>query len=224
MSAARAIALRLLAVACRTSSSSPPRPARRTSMTASFNFYDGGGVAAFDCNDDGLARPLLCRRQQCGGAVRQPQPAGRPLRFDQRAELIDRPARCHRRIPAGYRRRRQCRPGRASLRRERPAARAWATALFERANETWDFDRRRRLVDGLLGDLGEWRRSGRRWRSATTSTNRAPPTLLRQSAAAAGTGIPFVRRPDRPGARLVLALDALFELGSLGPGRPAGQQ
>ena len=119
------------------------------------------------------------------------------------------------------------RPGRPPLRRER--APPWPRRLPVRAGERGLVVRRRRsLDDGVQRDVGrrdepaDARRrelphdstDGRRWHAF----------VRRQPALQARSRRDRLRRADRPGARLLHAVDAVQRLGSIGPARPARQQ
>ena len=116
-------------------------PASTTRTTASTRIFVGGGVAAFDCDDDGCPDLYLAGGERAGRAVPQRQPDGRSAA-----------------IRAGRRRRRPTwtavtgaypldidgdgdhRPGGAARRRERPPARASATAGSSERTSAWGFD------------------------------------------------------------------------------------
>ena len=118
-----------------------------------FQYFVGGGVATFDCNDDGLPDVYLAGGSGPAALFenRQPDRRGAPLRAGR--EPGHRPRRGHRRLPARRRRRRHHRPRGAPGRRERAPARAGRLPL--RARQRGAGPRRRQRLDGgVLGDLG----------------------------------------------------------------------
>ena len=114
-----------------------------------FQYFVGGGVATFDCNDDGLPDAVPRRRLGAGRALRERQPdrRGAPLRAGR--EPGHRPRRGHRRLPARRRRRRHHRPRGPPGRRERRSCAAWATAASSAPNEALGARRRHRLDGGV---------------------------------------------------------------------------
>ena len=105
-----------------------------------FEFYVGGGVAVFDCDDDGSPDLYFAGGTNQAALYRNQSPVGGALRFAREADAVTDLARCHGRLSARHRRRRSrwtwpfCGWGENVLLRGRGDCR------FERANEAWGFD------------------------------------------------------------------------------------
>ena len=189
-------------------------------------FEVGGGVAVFDCNGDGKPDIYLAGGSNPAALYRNDSPIGGALRFtrlpDPATDLtgvtgaypldIDGDGQVGPRGPAERRGDPPARPGRVPLRaRER--------ALVIR--------RRDRVLDRLqrhVGGLGGAAHAGPGPLPAPGRLGGAHPGLRRQRPAPAGRGRDGLRPPDRPGTRLLRAVDAVQRLGRLRPARPAGEQ
>ena len=170
------------------------------------DYFVGGGVAAFDCDADGLPGPVSRRRRGTGGAVSQRQPGrrGAPVRARSQTRRPTSTA-----VTGAY-------PldidgdGITDLvvlrrRRERRSCAGSATAGSSAPNERWAFDGGDGWTDGIQRDMGGPATRCRRSRSATTSmldadgewTASAPTNELIRPAAG---GAAYARR-DRADAR-----------------------
>ena len=170
----------------------PPGWSKPTTATSSY--FVGGGVAAFDCDDDGRPDLYLAgahSRRRCTATSRPAARSGSPIR-----RRGDRPAGRHRRLPARHRRRPSV--DLAVLRQgEDVVLRGLGDCRFERANE------RARL------------RRRRGWTVAFSATWEGPDAALPTLAFgdyldldATGNGPRRARRPPRP-ARGVTARPTL---------------
>ena len=152
--------------------------------TGDFDYFVGGGVAAFDCNADGLLDLYFAGGSQPAALFVNRSAAGGALAFERRPVADDGPDGGHRRLPDRHRQRRHDRPRGPAPRRERAPARHWVTASFERANEDVGLRRRRRLDDRVQCHVGGGRGMADAWPSATTSARTDPERacLCRQRA------------------------------------------
>ena len=139
-----------------------------------FDFFVGGGVAAFDCDDDGLQDLYLAGGAEPAALYRNRSAVGGPLRFEQ---VVERGDVAERRSPAPTRSTSTATASTdlAVLRLgENVVLRGLGDCRFERANEQLGIDGGDDWTDGVQRDLGGRRRACRRSRSATTS--RSTPT------------------------------------------------
>ena len=193
-----------------------------------FQYFVGGGVAAFDCDDDGLPDLYLAGGAEPAALYRNDSPIGGALRFSALAEPGHRPRRGHRRLPARHRRRRHHRPRGAAGRRERRSCAASATAGSSAPTRRWGFDGGdgwttafsatwegdERAADAGLRQLPRARRDRRR------DLDCADNELVRPDAD--GTRLRRADRRSRPGC---CTLSMLFsDWDRSGRARPAGQQ
>ena len=138
-----------------------------TSYTGDFDYFVGGGVASFDCNDDGLTGPVLRRRhvapRRSSSTSRR---RGGALSFAPLAEPVTDLTQVTGAYPIDF-------DGDgitdlAVLRNgENVLLRGLGDCHFERANEQWGFDGG---DDWSTAFSAKWdrERPGRRLRSATT--------------------------------------------------------
>ena len=145
-----------------------------------FQYFVGGGVAAFDCDDDGRSELYLAGGSAPAALYHNESPTGGALRFTPLAVAGHRPDGGHGRLPARRRRRRAHRSRRAARRRGRRPARA--RRLPVRAGQRVARHRRRRLVDRRLQrDVG-----GRRTSCPTLGVRRLPRRRIASRARTAG--------------------------------------
>ena len=82
-----------------------------------FQYFVGGGVAAFDCDDDGRSELFFAGGSAPAALYRNDSPIGGALRFSRPAVAGHRPDGGHRRLSPRHRQRRPHRPRRAARRR-----------------------------------------------------------------------------------------------------------
>ena len=116
-----------------TSSRKRPPPVIEHVYDGDFTYFVGGGVAAFDCDDDAKPDLYFAGGTDPAALYRNESPIGGALRFAQMPDPADRPHARRRRLPAGHRRRRSDRPRGPAARRERAAA--WPGRLPVRTRE-----------------------------------------------------------------------------------------
>ena len=191
-----------------------------------FEFFVGGGVAAFDCDDDRRSGPVSRRRRQPSRAVSQLR-AGSGERCASRKSPIRSPdlTRVVGAYPGGHRRRRQVSTSRSCGSGRNVLLRGQGDCRFERANATWGYD------------------GGDEWTAAFSATWEGPaalPTLAfgnyldpadegpshvrRQRARAAGTGPGDLRPTDTAHPGVLHPVDPVQRLGSDRPTRPSDGQ
>ena len=96
--------------------------------TGDFQYFVGGGVAAFDCDEDGRADLFFAGGSGPAALYRNESTVGGALRFT-RVDVAHHRLECgHRCLSARRRQRRPHRPRRPARRRGRHPARGWATA------------------------------------------------------------------------------------------------
>ncbi len=133
-----------------------------------FQYFVGGGVAAFDCDDDGRSELFFAGGSEPAALYHNDSALGGALRFTPLASPVTDLTAVTGGLPARHRRRRPHRSRRAAGRRGRRAARA--RRLPVRARQRVARRRRRRHVDRRLQRArGRATTRCRRWRSATTS-------------------------------------------------------
>ena len=140
-----------------------------------FQYFVGGGVAAFDCDDDGRSDLFFAGGSEPAALYHNDSEPGGDAAVHATAVAGHRSDGGHRRLPAGHRRRRAQRARRLAGRRGRRAARA--RRLSVRAGQRVARHRRRRHLDGRLQ-----RHLGRRRRLADPGVRRLPrrrPRALR---------------------------------------------
>ena len=188
-------------------------------------FDVGGGVAVFDCDDDGRPDVYLAGGGDPASLYRNESPTGGALRFSQVASPVTDLTSVTGAYPIDI-----DGDGNVDLAvlriggsRAAPGSRRLPVRAGERASGV---SRRRRHPRWRSVPRGRARRRCRRWPSATTSrreadgTYRCPDNEVVRPAAADTR----LRTTDPAGARLLSALDALQRLGRVGPARPADEQ
>ena len=189
----------------------------------------GGGVATFDCNDDGFPDMLLAGGEQPAKFYRNASTRGGPLQFEARAER-PRTRQRDRRLSARHRQRRHHRSRAAARRRERRDARPRRLPVRARQRGV-GLRRRRRLVDRVRRDLG----TRRRLADARDRQLHRPQRGDRRPGAPAPTtgctgrsrrrqGAAQVRRAAAAEAELLPAVDAVHRLEPVGHAEPARLQ
>ena len=119
--------------------------ASTASMPATGSTWWAAASAAFDCDHDGRAIILLAGGENPAKFYRNVTKVGGALKFEARDQR-PRARPSHRRLSDRHRRRRHHGPVVLARRRESSSMRGLGDCRFERANEEWDFRRRRRLV------------------------------------------------------------------------------
>ena len=190
-------------------------------------FAVGGGVAAFDCNDDG--KPTCT--SPAGAASRalpQRQSGRRRLEVHPAARSGDRPGQRERRLPDRHRWRRSGRPGGPAQRRDRHSA--WSRRVSVRTRQrSLVFRRRQRLDHGLQCHLGGF------WRVSTADARHRPLSefggircaivrLRGQRARPSETRWHWLCPAHHPDARVLHAVGPVQRLGPLRTARPEGDQ
>ena len=164
--------------------------------TGDFDYFVGGGVAAFDCDDDGFPDLYFAGGSSPAALYRNTSSTGGTLQFETVPSPVTDLTGGDRRLPDRHRQRRPSRSGRPAPRRERGPARARRLPL-RAGDRRARHRRRRRLDDGLQRHVGGRRRSCRRWRSARTSRTTGPPVATARSCGPTAT-CTALRSPSRP--------------------------
>ena len=185
-----------------------------------FQYFVGGGVAAFDCDDDGRSELFFAGGSAPAALYRNESPIGGALRLHAAAVAGHRPDGGHRRLPARHRQRRPRRPRRAARRRGRGPARARRTAGSSGPT------RRSASTAATRGPSPSARRGRASNALPDAGVRRLPragsPVVRGQPAAAAGGGRrPVRRRRSRSTPGLLHAVDAVQRLEPVRPARPA---
>ena len=183
-------------------------------------------MAVFDCNGDGKPDIYIAGGSGTAALYRNDSPIGGALRF---TRLPD-PATDLAGVTGAY-------PididgdGQADLvvlrSGEATLLRGLGGCRFERGERAVVIRRRDRVLDCLQRDVGGPGGAAHAGPGPLPAPGRlggAHPGLRRQRPAPAGRGQHGLRPPDRPGTRLLLAVDAVQRLGRLRPARPAGEQ
>ena len=186
-----------------------------------FQYFVGGGVAAFDCDDDGRSELYLAGGSAPAALYRNESPTGGALRFTPLASPVTDLTAVTGAYPLdvdsdGHIDLAVLRVG------EDVVLRGLGDCRFERANEALGLDGGELVDRRLQRDVGGRRTTCPRWRSGTTSR----PTARRARTAGCcdRRRTATVRRADRPVARLLHAVDAVQRLEPLRPARPAHDQ
>ena len=98
----------------RRSSTTRPTAGIDHAYTGGSEYFVGGGVAAFDCDDDGLADLFFAGGTDPAALYRNESPIGGALRFANVASPITDLTAGHRRLPDRHRQRRTHGPRRAA--------------------------------------------------------------------------------------------------------------
>ena len=195
------------------------RRASTTATTATFEYFVGGGVAAFDCDDDGRADLFFAGGSEPAALYRNQSPVGGALRFDAAGVAGHRPDGGHRRLPARHRQRRARRPRRPAPRGQRRAPRARRLPVRGRERAARP-RRRRRLDDGVQRDVGGLERAAhagvRQLPRARTATACGDSQLVRPAPTGDRYAPPIALTPG-----YCTLSDAVQRLEPVGPARPA---
>ena len=157
-----------------------------------FEFFVGGGVAAFDCDDDGRPDLYLAGGREPAALYRNESDAGGALRFTPCRVGGHRPHRGHGRLPDRHRRRCPRRPRRPAPGGGRDPARSRGVPV--RAGQRGPGHRRRRFLDRRVQ-----RDVGGEQRPADAGVRRLPGAGIAARARTAGCS---ARRPTASGTRL----------------------
>ena len=133
-----------------------------------FEFFVGGGVAAFDCDDDGRADLFFAGGSEPAALYRNESPVGGALRFARQASPVTDLTAVTGAYPLDIDSDRHQRPRRPPPRRQRRPPRARRLPLRGRQRAARR-RRRRRAGRSRSARRGRARTPGPRWRSATTS-------------------------------------------------------
>ena len=204
----------------------PPRFVDETSSAGIDHSYEGayehfvgGGVAAFDCDDDGLADLYFAGGTAPAALYRNESEVGGAPALRTAGVTGHRSDGGDRRISARRRQRRTHRSRRPAPRRRRRAARA-RRLPFRRRHRAVRTRRRRRLDHRVQRDVGGHERA------ADTRVRQLPharrDSVRRRSTRAPDPHWATATTPERAHARVLHAVDAVQRLGPFGPPGPPG--